>query len=97
MATLRAIVLKSNQIKSNQIKSNQIKMKYLPTVNVWLPAISAALQHGQLKLQRGQWVTCGDGHSPARFVARKGNALWIAHSEGSKGTGDSFRRLCAVA
>ncbi|WGH49730.1 hypothetical protein [Alishewanella phage vB_AspM_Slickus01] len=33
--------------------------KFLPTINLWNPAIDVALRSGQLKLQRGQWVVCG--------------------------------------
>ena len=42
-------------------------MKYLPVVDVWNNAIYAALRSGQLKLQRGQWISCG-GKPYSRFV-----------------------------
>ena len=73
-------------------------MKFLPTVNVWDAAVSAALRAGQLKLQCGQWVRCGIDGAPARWVGqRKGGSMWVAHSEGDKKTTRSFPRLCAAA
>ena len=42
-------------------------MKYLPVIDVWNNAINAALRSGQLKLQRGQWISCG-GKPYSRFV-----------------------------
>ena len=71
-------------------------MKYLPTIDLWNPAISSAIYNGQLKLQRGQWVTCG-GAKPSRFVCMKGKSIWAAHPEGEAGTVNSFKRLCAIA
>ena len=44
-------------------------MKYLPTLNLWDSGIHSALVSGQLKLQVGQWIYCGDKEHKSRFVA----------------------------
>ena len=73
-------------------------MKYLPTLNLWNPAIYAAIRNGQLKIQCGQWVKCGEDAKPARWVAlRPCKTMWVAHSEGDRGTARSFPRLCQAA
>ena len=43
-------------------------MKYLPTLNLWDAGIHSALVNGQLKLQVGQWIQCGEGPK-SRFVS----------------------------
>ena len=69
-------------------------MKYLPTVDLWSPAIASAVRTGQLKLQPGQWVRCG---SPklSRFVKATRNTVWAAHPEGP-GFKDSDRKVSNV-
>lgn len=71
-------------------------MRYLPTLDVWNRAIHAAIFSGQIRLQCGQWIRCGDS-PPSRFVKFNGRSIWAAHPEGKRGTGASFRRLCAAA
>ena len=44
-------------------------MKYLPTLNLWDAGISSALRNGQLKLQVGQWIYCGDKDHKSRFIS----------------------------
>ena len=70
-------------------------MKYQKTINLWSGNVQEQIISGKLKLQAGQYVTCGtsDKESKARFVAVRGNSLWVAHPEGKKGTRDSFPRL----
>lgn len=72
-------------------------MKYLPTVDIWSPSVSAALRFGQLKLQRGQWVRCGNDR-PSRFVCvRPSRSIWAVHPDGSGRVSLSrFRALCAA-
>ena len=73
-------------------------MKFLPILDIWQPGVALALYNGQLKLQKGQWVRCGENARPSRFVCRRGaHSLWVAHPEGDKGTSESFRRLCSIA
>ena len=68
-------------------------MKFLPTVNLWNNATQKAVLSGQLKLQCGQWVQCGEGHK-SRFVCINGCTLWVAHWQGtSKATKHRFNAL----
>lgn len=49
-------------------------MRYLPVINLWDPAIHAAIDAGALRLQKGQWVRCGDSKYLSRFgsMSRRG-------------------------
>lgn len=60
-------------------------MKYLPTVDAWNPAISAALHSGQLRLQSGQWIQCGDGPK-SRFIKATRYGIHAKHYSGPKST-----------
>ena len=60
-------------------------MKFVPTVNLWDPAISRLIQDGRLKLQRGQWVRCGLERR-SRIVNISGSGLiWAVHPRTDKG------------
>lgn len=73
--------------------------KFLPTVDLWNPAIDVALRTGQLKLQRGQWVHCGtfsDGTScKSRFleVTKGGGTIRCVHGGSTKEVNDRFRAI----
>ena len=71
-------------------------MKYLPTINLWDPAIAAALLNNQLKLQPGQWVKCG-GDKPSRFVRiSKGRSIQAVHPYGEYGiSNERFKQALA--
>lgn len=71
-------------------------MKFLPTIDLWGDGISTALALGHLKLQRGQWVTCGD-RVKHRFVAVKGRSIWVAHPDDSGSCHERFKELCEIA
>jgi hypothetical protein len=73
-------------------------MKYLPTLDVWNPAIHSAIISGQIKLQPGQWIRCGSDQL-SRFVAvRKSGLIWAAHPDGKKGVSNrSFKNLLNAA
>lgn len=58
-------------------------MKYLPTVNLWNPAIASAVATGQMKLQAGQWVQCGQGNKSRFAGISSGGTLYVAHHNGS--------------
>jgi len=69
-------------------------MKYLPTIDLWNPAFNHAVRTGQLKLQTGQWVKCGN-EKKSRFVSlREGGTIWASHWQGdSKSTNERFKAL----
>lgn len=65
-------------------------MNYLPTVNLWNAGIHRALVSGQLKLQVGQWIQCGEGHK-SRFVGIKNGVIDAVHWTGTaKNTRNKF-------
>lgn len=68
-------------------------MLYLPAIDLWNTATIKAIESGQLKLQRGQWVKCGSDKL-GRYVGTKGSH-WVAHWQGSKeATNKRFKDLC---
>ena len=72
-------------------------MKYLPTVNLWNRAVHAAVRNGQLRLQCGQWVRCGEGHKSRWVGMTKGGTMLVAHWQGSgKRTVERFNVLRGV-
>lgn len=80
-------------------------MRYLPVVDVWNPAVHAALATGQLRLQCGQWITCGpDAGYKSRFHhAHKGYICAFHGPQASKqfrsyasGQKEGQRRLAAA-
>ena len=64
-------------------------MRYLPTLNLWDAGISSALRSGQLKLQVGQWIYCGDKEHKSRFVSINK----IGYIDAVHWAGDSKRQL----
>lgn len=68
-------------------------MKYLPTIDLWATGIQEAIHQGQLKLQTGQWVRCGQ-KNPSRWVGKVGNSLWVAHPQGTPK--DSYTRFMSL-
>ena len=72
-------------------------MKFQKSVNVWADGVTTAITEGTLKLQRGQWVRCGENaRHPARFVGvTAGGSIWIAHWQGnSAATVKRFKTMC---
>ena len=70
-------------------------MRYLPTINLWDRATNAAIKSGQLKLQRGQWVQCGEGKKSRWVGIKSSGAMWAAHWQGdAKSTARRFKVLC---
>jgi hypothetical protein len=69
-------------------------MQYLPTIDLWNPAYNHAVRTGQLKLQVGQWVKCGN-EKKSRFVCVKpSGTIWASHWQGNaKATRDNFQSL----
>ena len=69
-------------------------MKYTKPIDLHLHG--EAVLSGEIKLQRGQWVKCGNGLS--RYVGiNQGRTIWVAHSQGnSKDTAQRFKELCEI-
>ena len=85
------------EVERSKPTNQPTKMRYLPTIDLWNDSTQRAVIFGQLKLQPGQWVSCGGG-KPSRFVKTTGRSLWVAHPQGSaKATSDRFMALLGVS
>ena len=59
-------------------------MRYMTTLNVWDNSIKKAIETGQIKLQRGQWLRCGTEGRRCRYVGlTSGKSIWATHWQGS--------------
>ena len=69
-------------------------MKYTKPIDLHLHGESVL--SGEIKLQRGQWVKCGNVLS--RYVGiHQGRTIWAAHPQGnSKDTAQRFKDLCEI-
>jgi hypothetical protein len=69
-------------------------MKFLPTLNLYANGVQDAIRNGQLKLQTGQWLTCGNTNAkPCRYVSHTKHSINVVHWQGnSKDTNDLFLR-----
>jgi hypothetical protein len=69
-------------------------MRYISTLNVWDKSIIDAILSGQIKLQVGQWVTCGSNNDhKSRYVSNSKLSIWLVHWQGTgKATTDKFMR-----
>ena len=55
-------------------------MKYISTLDIWSPQIQEAIERGQIKLQRGQWLRCGSAGKRCRFVeVSKAGNIHVTH------------------
>lgn len=74
-------------------------MKYVKTLQLWGDngtGIQEAIRNGQLKLQVGQWVLCGEGKK-SRYVSHSKVSINVVHWQGSaKATNDLFKRRVAM-
>lgn len=54
-------------------------MKYIKAIDIW--AYGEAVRNGQIKLQSGQWVRCGENGPLSRFhaVSRPGGIIYAFH------------------
>jgi len=66
-------------------------MKYLPTIDLWAAGMTEALYSGALRLQRGQWVRCGQA-KPSRFVRATRSSIWAVHPQPHQA--QQFARVC---
>jgi hypothetical protein len=59
-------------------------MRYISTLNIWAAGIQQAIETGQIKLQRGQWLRCGSTGKRCRFVGvSSSGSIWVTHWQGS--------------
>jgi hypothetical protein len=57
-------------------------MRFLPTIDLWASGIQQAIQSGQIKLQVGQWVQCGQGEK-SRYLGHTKHTFDCVHWQGS--------------
>ena len=72
-------------------------MKFQKSINLWADGVTTAITNGTMKIQRGNWVHCGDDAThPSRFVGvTAGGTIWAAHWQGDKkSTAQRFKTLC---
>ena len=67
-------------------------MKFLPVIDLWKSGIQEAIQRGNLKLQRGQWIKCGNDKPSRYFGLSKGGCIWAIHP--SPEQTERFNDLC---
>lgn len=69
--------------------------KYQPTIEIW--GIVDQLRAGKIKLQRGQWITCG-GLPRSRYmgVNLQTGTIDAVHGGTGKEVTDKFLRRCQI-
>lgn len=73
-------------------------MRYLPTVDLWNNATNNAVRTGQLKLQPGQWVKCGNNRASRWCGKGRSGSMVAAHPKGERGVSNSdFQTLLTYA
>ena len=71
-------------------------MRYLKTLNIWDASIQDAIRSGQIKLQVGQWLTCGTNNKhKCRFVCASEDRFWVVHKKPR--CAEHFKELVQVA
>ena len=66
-------------------------MKYIKTMNIWDNSILSAILSGQIKLQVGQWLICGEGKK-SRYISHTKHTINLVHWQGtSKATNNLFK------
>lgn len=69
-------------------------MKFLPVIDLWNAGVDSAVRSGQLRLQKGQWVQCGDSERLSRFVKATPTTIYVAHPNGEKISTGRFSECC---
>ena len=59
-------------------------MKYLPVINVWANGLTTAVLNGQLKLQCGQWIKCGQDTQKSIYIGTNGRSIDAVHGGSDK-------------
>ena len=68
-------------------------MKYRKTLDLWDNDTVESIQNGTLKVQCGQWVTCGDSQK-SRFVScnPKSGTFNVAHGGSNREVNQKFKQ-----
>lgn len=69
--------------------------QYLPTIDLWNNGIAQALRTGQLVLQSGQWITCGDDIK-SRFDSATAHHIRAFHGATTKQATERYRAYKAI-
>ena len=69
--------------------------RYMDTVDLWDHNTAYMVRTGQIKLQAGQWVKCGQS-KPSRFVKLEDSGVVIAAHPQDGSTGKRFENLCRI-
>ena len=70
-------------------------MRYTKVVDLWDHNTAHMVRNGQLKLQAGQWVKCGQ-EQPSRFVKIQDSGVIIAAHPQDGNTRKRFKTLCKI-
>lgn len=66
-------------------------MRFLKTLQLWDTGLIEAIKSGQLKLQVGQWVQCGQGEK-SRYISHTKHTINLVHFQGdSSKTNELFK------
>jgi hypothetical protein len=70
-------------------------MRYIKTVDLWDHNTAHMVRTGQLRLQAGQWVRCGQ-EQPSRFVKIQDSGVIVAAHPQDGNTRRRFEALCKI-
>ena len=67
-------------------------MIFIKTVDLWCKSTVRAIQKGQLSLQCGQWVKCGNDKQLSRFISysKTSGTFDVAHGGSNKEVNHRF-------
>jgi len=73
-------------------------MKYQAPIDLWAKGMQANIAAGRVKIQRGQWVYCGNPDHLSRYVGHTEDGYFdVVHWSGSKSsTAERFLLRCEV-
>lgn len=70
--------------------------KYQKTLDLWDPEVSDKLYSGELKLQSGQWVTCGPDGIKSRFVKANSHHITVIHGGSSMEVCEKYKKYVKI-
>jgi len=66
-------------------------MKYLPVINVWSNGLTTAILKGQLILQSGQWIKCGQDSQKSIYIGTDGRSIDAVHGGSDREVLDKYK------